>query len=92
MTTLPVEHDTARHRFVAVVDGHECVLDYVLQGQTMVITHTGVPQEVGGRGIAAALTETALSTARQQGWKVSPICAYAAAYMRRHSDTHDLLA
>jgi len=92
MTLPTIEHDAARHRFAVQVDGHDCELDYVLRDSTMVITHTGVPPAVGGRGIAAALTEAALATAREQGWKVSPVCSYAAAYMRRHPETRDLLA
>jgi len=87
-----VEHEADRSRFTATVDGHHCVLDYTLRGDVMAITHTGVPPEVGGRGIAAALTAAALDAARRQGWRVQPLCSYAAAYMRRHPETQDLLA
>ncbi len=61
---ISVTHDTARSRYTATVDGVLCVLDYQLQGNTMAITHTGVPSQVGGRGIAAALTRHALDDAR----------------------------
>jgi len=85
-------HDAARCRFSMQTDGHLCVLDYTLNGQTMTITHTGVPQAVGGRGIAAQLMAAALDAARRQGWRVLPVCSYASAYMRRHPGTEDLLA
>jgi len=84
-------HDAERCRFYTQVDGHLCVLDYTLGGLTMVITHTGVPQAVGGRGIAAQLMSAALDTARRQGWRVRPVCSYASTYMLRHPDTADLL-
>lgn len=58
----------------------------------MVILHTGVPPELGGRGIAAQLTEAALAAARENGWKVRPRCSYAAAYFKRHPEYNDLLA
>jgi len=87
-----IYHDAARCRFYTQVDGHLCVLDYTLHGLTMTITHTGVPEVVGGRGIAAQLMSAALDTARQQDWRVLPVCSYACAYMRRHLDTADLLA
>jgi predicted GNAT family acetyltransferase len=51
-----------------------------------------VPAEVGGRGIAAALVEAAVNTARAEGWKVVPACSYAAVWMRRHPAYQDLLA
>ena len=69
MTTLPISvtHDAGHSRFIATVDGVPCVLDYQLQDGIMSIVHTGVPSEVGGRGIAAELTRHALETARAQG-------------------------
>jgi predicted GNAT family acetyltransferase len=85
-----VTQDPAQSRFTATVDGVLCVLDYQLQGDTMVIVHTGVPSPVGG--IAAELTKFALDTARTQGWKVRPVCSYAEVYMRRHPEYNDLRA
>ncbi len=35
--------------------------------------------------------EGVLAQAREQGLKVTPICGYAAAYIRRHKQHHDLL-
>lgn len=87
-----VTHDPGQSRFTATVDGVLCVLDYQLQGDTMVIVHTGVPSPVGGCGIAAELTKFALESARSQGWKVRPVCSYAEVYMRRHPEYNDLRA
>lgn len=89
---IVVTQDLAQSRFTATVDGVLCVLDYQLQDKVMAIVHTGVPSQVGGRGIAAELTKVALDTARTNGWKVRPLCSYAAVYMRRHPDYNDLLA
>lgn len=84
-----IEHDTAQRRFHWQEDGQLCVLDYELRDGTMIITHTGVPEAVGGRGIAADLARTALDTAREQGWKVRPLCSYVAAWMRRQRGAYD---
>jgi len=90
--TLPaVAHDPAAHRFSLAVDGHQAVLDYLPRDGAMVITHTGVPEAIGGRGIAAQLTRAALAHARQAGIKVVPECSYAAAFMQRHGEYADLL-
>jgi predicted GNAT family acetyltransferase len=87
-----IQHDSHRHRFEAHVDGIACVLDYLLDGSVMTVTHTIVPQAVGGRGIAADLTREAMETARRQGWKVVPACSYAQAWMQRHPEYADLRA
>lgn len=89
---VSVTHDTAHSRYTATVDGVLCVLDYHLRDGVMTIAHTGVPSQVGGRGIAAELTRSALDDARARGWKVRPQCSYADVYMRRHPEYNDLLA
>lgn len=84
-----IEHRQAERRFQWVEDGQHCVLDYELHDGVMIITHTGVPNPVGGRGIAADLAQAALDTARSEGWKVRPLCSYVVAYMRRKRGAYD---
>jgi len=87
-----INHETEQSRFTTSADGHLCVLDYDLSGAVMTITHTGVPPEVGGQGIAGALTRVALDTARHNKWRVIPQCSYAATYIKRHPEYNDLIA
>lgn len=79
-------------RFETTVDGLVCDTDYRLADHVMTIHHTGVPAQLGGRGIAAALTKTALDHARAAGWKVQPVCSYARVYIERHPEMQALLA
>ena len=64
-----ITRNEAEGRFETTVDGVLCVLEYGLRDGVMTITHTGVPEVVGGRGVAAALTRCALDTARAEGWR-----------------------
>ena len=89
--SIDVRHDTAASRFEATVDGQPCVCQYRLYGKLMMLTHTGVPKALRGRGIAATLVQAALDHARARGLKVRPDCSYAEAYMQRHPETLDLL-
>lgn len=91
LTALDLHHDPAARRFSTRVDGHEAELTYSLRGERMVIDHTGVPEAIGGRGVAAALVRAALDHARAQGWRVVPACSYSAAYIQRHPEYADLL-
>ncbi|QOW21030.1 GNAT family N-acetyltransferase [Novilysobacter avium] len=77
-------HDASGGRFTLTVDGTDAVLDYHEEGGVMVITHTGVPSEIGGRGIAGQLVESAFKYAGEQKWKVRPECTYAAGWAKRH--------
>lgn len=89
---LPIVHEENAGRFLVVVEGHRCVLEYDLADTVMTITHTGVPEPVGGRGIAAALMREAFETARGRGWRIVPACSYARVFMQRHPEYADLLA
>ncbi|HET6396295.1 MAG TPA: GNAT family N-acetyltransferase [Pseudoxanthomonas sp.] len=92
MTEPQIRHDADRRRFETEVDGHPAELTYRLDGTVMWITHTGVPEPIGGRGVAGRLVRAALDHARAAGWRVVPACSYAAAWMRRHPDYADLVA
>ena len=87
-----VHHDAGAHRFVTAADGVEAHLDYELTGSTMTITHTIVPAQIGGRGIAGRLVGAAFDAARAKGWKVNPQCSYAAGWAQKHPEVQDLLA
>ncbi|PPJ42588.1 MULTISPECIES: GNAT family N-acetyltransferase [unclassified Pseudoxanthomonas] len=86
-----VHHDPDARRFHTRVDGHEAELLYSLRDGRMVINHTGVPNEIGGRGVAASLVKSALDHARAQGWRVVPACSYSAAYIERHPEYAELI-
>ena len=91
-----IHHDQAARRFETTVNGTHCLLDYTLADGVascvMTITHTDVPADVGGRGIASVLVQAAMDAARKQGWKVMPACACADVWMQRHASYHDLRA
>lgn len=89
--TRTIEHKPDQHRFEYTEDALISHIDYELDDGVMVITHTLVPPQLEGRGIAADLTRTALDTARREGWQVDPVCTYAQSFIRRHHEYQDLL-
>jgi predicted GNAT family acetyltransferase len=92
MTTHEIEHDPGSSVFTTTVDGEIALLEYRREGNRMVIVHTGVPDAIGGRGIAGELVRAAFEYAKAQGWHVHPQCAYAAAWVERHPEYNQLLA
>ena len=65
------------------------VLDYELGSGRVVFTHTGVPPQYRGQGLAAQLVQAGLQWAREQGLKVVPACSYVAAFLQRHPEWRD---
>ena len=84
-----ISHDQDARRFTTEVDGRRAELDYTVAGAVMTITHTRVPREIGGRGIAAELMRAALKFAGERSLSIDPACSYAAAYMRKVAQTAD---
>ena len=91
INSLQINHDPASGRFSTRLDGHEAELVYRHQRGSMVIDHTGVPEAIGGRGVAGALVKAALDYARAEGLRVVPLCSYAAAYLQRHPEYASLV-
>lgn len=90
--SITVTHNAAANRYEAVVDGHLSICEYEQTDGRMVFTHTVVPGELRGRGIAEKLVRAALADARAAGKKVVPACSYVAKFIERHKEFADLLA
>lgn len=88
------EAQDARHgRYVARVAGldGEGELTFTRRGPAVVSAdHTGVPESLGGRGIAGKLLAFMLEDARTAGFRIIPLCPYVRAQYARHPEWQDL--
>ena len=84
LNKLNVVHIEAEERFETWIDGQLSKLDYMQDGNNMVITHVGVHPEHRGQGVAGKITEVALEYAKQKSYRVVPMCPYVATYIRRN--------
>lgn len=88
MTMQPeILHHEEKCRFESIVDGYTAYVEYRITNNAIDITHTIVPREIGGRGIASALVEAAYSYGDSQGLQRKATCAYAAAWLKRQNET-----
>lgn len=92
MADVTVVNNPEQHRFETTVEGHLALAEYNLIRDGIVFTHTEVPKELEGRGIGSALIRAGLAHARENQLKVTPICPFFAAYMKKHAEVQDLLA
>ena len=90
--TIAVKHNATLHRYETLIDGHLAIAEYTLAGDRLILTHTFVPPELRGRGVAEALVRTALDAARADGHRVVPQCTYVARFIERHAEYQPLLA
>jgi predicted GNAT family acetyltransferase len=87
-----IQHDTDARCFRTSLDGSDATVEYDLADGCMIITHTRVPDEISGRGVASRLTRAAFEHARETGLQVRPMCSYAAGWAERHPEYRPLLA
>ena len=84
--------NAAQSRYELVEDGLTAWADYRRDGQRLYIDHVESPVALRGAGTAGRLMQALVDDVRSRGLKVTPICGYAAAWLRRHPATHDLMA
>ena len=81
-----VEDNPAARRYQAQLGEHLAIAAYRLDGDTITFTHTQVPKELEGHGIANKLAHAALEDARARQLTVVPLCPFIASYIRRHQE------
>lgn len=86
-----LRNDTTRLRYEMDEEGLTSWADYRLQGGRLFITHVEAPEALRGTGAAGRLMQAVAEDARALDLKITPICGYAAAWLRRHREHADLL-
>jgi len=86
--------NTDEKRFEIHIEGYIAFEDYEFfttsQGEDgIAYTHTEVPEELGGRGIAGYLAKSILDDAAAKNLRVKPICPYIKAYIDKHAEYQD---
>ncbi len=81
-----------RNRFELDFDGETVFADYRRSEGTLAILHVEAPPVLRGTGAAARLMRAVAEQARAEGSTIKPYCGYAAAWLRRHREFHDLVA
>ena len=90
MTSL-LRNNQADQRYEMDEQGMTSWADYRLSGDRLYIDHVESPPALRGSGAAGRLMAALAADAREQGLRITPICGYAAAWLRRSHEFRDLL-
>lgn len=88
---VAVRDNADAKRFEATVEGKVAFAEYNRMEGGIVLTHTEVPAELEGRGIASQIFETVIAEMRARNQKVIPVCPVFALYLKRHAEAHDVV-
>jgi predicted GNAT family acetyltransferase len=93
-TPAEVVDNSAQHRFELPIEGDAIAAAYYRRDENghLVLTHTEVPSEYGGRGLASALARGLFDIARERGDKLILKCPFMSAWFAKHPDYADVVA
>ncbi len=85
-----ITDNAGQSRFELAEQGHTAYADYKRAGGVLTIQYVFSPPELRGQGTAGRLMEGIAAVAKAKNLKIYPICGYAAAWLRKHKEHHDL--
>jgi uncharacterized protein len=87
MTQAPqVTDNTRKSRFEVSMDDVLAELTYRRRADRLILVHTGVPEELSGRGVGGLLVRAAVAKATGEVLTVVPLCPFARSWLERHPD------
>ena len=86
-----VVNNTEISQFEYHDNGHVAIAGYQLKPDVIVLTHTEVPKELGGRGIGNKLATAALDYARTNNLRVIPLCPFMSSFIEKHPEYQELV-
>lgn len=86
-----LRNDRIRSRYEMDEQGQTSWADYRLSGGRLFLDHVESPPGLRGTGAAGRLMAALAADVRAQGLRITPICGYAAAWLRRSPEFRDLL-
>lgn len=80
------KHNPSASRFEYHQDGQFAFADYRIINDTLFIDYVESPHLLRGTGAASRLMSDITAFAKAENLNITPICGYAATWMRRHQD------
>ncbi|MES3029551.1 MAG: GNAT family N-acetyltransferase [Pseudomonadota bacterium] len=89
--TSALRNNQADHRYEMDEQGMTSWADYRLAGDRLYIDHVESPPALRGTGASGRLMAALAADAREQGLRITPICGFAAVWLRRSPEFRDLV-
>jgi predicted GNAT family acetyltransferase len=83
---MSIVHEPESSLFIARRPEGDSVVEYSLDGDRVLFTHTFVPPEARGHGVAEALVRAALAWASEKNLRVEASCSYVVRFIERHPE------
>jgi hypothetical protein len=88
----PITDNRDAGRYELAIGDQVVFAVYRRNGSNLAIRHVEAPPNLRGTGAAGRLMEAIMQRAQAENLTVTPLCSYAAAWLRRHPAYRDLVA
>jgi len=79
-------------QFEFQIGNQTALIEFAIESQKIYLTHTEVPQDLQGNGVASELVKQTLTHIKEQNLIVMPLCSFVAKYIDNHPEWHSLLS
>lgn len=79
-------HNEVNHQYEFHIGELVPKIAYIKSGNKIFLTHTEVPGELEGQGIASDLVKKVLADVQLKELKVVPLCPFIDKYIKRHPE------
>lgn len=91
MSEFQLFHNPDKTRYEFHIEGFKPHVEYQIKEDKIFLTHTRVPEELRGQGIAGKLVESVLKELQNVNFKVIPVCDYVKAFIEKNPEWKDKL-
>ncbi len=93
MENYQLINNEEQKRYEFHINGLKPRIEYILtKDDKIYLTHTEVPKNLEGKGIASALVKATLAEVEKSGRQLVPLCPYVAQYIKKHPEWSKLVA
>ena len=83
---MELKNNKDKKQYELLIEGSIAFIEYIIAKDEIYLTHTEVPKELGGRGIAKSMVKSALEEVKSKGLKLIPLCPFVAMYIKRNPE------
>lgn len=93
MENYELINNTEEGRYEFHIHKYTPMIEYFKEGNDKIyLTHTEVPVELEGKGIAGKLVEAVLTDIEKNGMKLIPLCPFVVSYIKKHPEWKRIIA
>lgn len=86
MNMTDLNYNEAEGQYEMEVGGHIAYARTHRKDDVLFIDYVYTPPELRGQGVASCLMKALMALAEDEGWRVKPICGFAAGWLKRHEE------